>query len=658
MATVAETTLLLIQAGPTPELSRTWGGTATEQERLLRRYSIDPETLEVGARYAIAPLPIATLAALTAPWVTVDLWDENVDGSIDAATSLPRQHYDVVGVSVMFAHFEPRLRQLAALFRSRGSFVVAGGPAVSRSAARLRRELDAVFGGEAELTWPEFWRDWADGRPRSEYIQVDRPDLMTSPVPRWSLLGERLRRYSRGAVQSTRGCPFDCDFCDVTYFYGRAQRHKPVESVLDEVRALDRLGSRRIVLVDDELVGDPPYARSLLRGLVELNRQLRHPCEFATQLTINLARDAELLELVADANFHQVLIGVESFRDDTLRERRKHQNVGRDLVGDLRRILSYGIGITASFIAGNDQDGPESFEELDQGIRAACVPVVGVSSLRAYPGTRLWAQLRSDDRIVQLRTPPRARNLVVQIQPRRMTRIQLLEGLRWLHQRVYDWDLVGERLRGWADLVTRPPRVAALPLPLDRAVAAFRGLSDELGLSPAALAAIEGTLEHTHEVAPFLLDRVVNCLFSNDYERRYRGAYSDDDFREAIALEEKGDLVTDRTQVAISRERASVYERMFPAVIQRLWPAVAPDEVARAAGEVVAAFHRRTAEIEDVAAQLPLLLELCDDVAARRGRTRDPGGESSAAAPLAAFKRNRLFEPVLRHAEYLLHDPA
>ncbi len=267
------------------------------------------------------PVSIATIAALTPDEFAVDLWDENSSGLIDEATTLPSEHYDIVGISALFEHVGHRIPTLASLFRARGTYVCAGGPGISNQFRLVSAAVDSVFLNEAEYTWPKFLRDWSERRPEKEYIQIAKPLLADSPPPRWDSIADKIPTYRSGGVQTTRGCPFDCEFCDVIYLYGRAQRHKPVENVLTEVGNLQRFGIGRVFFTDDEFIGDPAYARALLRQLIPFNNSFANPLAYNTQLTLNLSRHEDVLALAADANFSNVLIGIESFSQESLQRR-------------------------------------------------------------------------------------------------------------------------------------------------------------------------------------------------------------------------------------------------------------------------------------------------------------------------------------------------
>jgi len=652
MSEVTKNSILFIQAGFDQRVQQAWGADATD---VYGRLEVDPETGEVTSHYSCTPLPAATLHALTPDRFEVDTWDENLDGPIGPDAELPRERYDIVAISVMFSFVLGRVEPLAALFRSRGSFVAAGGPGISATPHKAKGLVDAVFINEAELTWPRFLDDWERGAAKSEYVQVEKPDLGATPPPRWDSVAHRLTEYHFGTVQTTRGCPFDCEFCDVIYLFGRAQRHKPIPVVLEEVRTLQRLGSKHVFFTDDEFIGNPKYAKSLLRELIPLNNSLPRPLDYYTQLTMNLSKDPELLELVADANFYSVLVGLESFSNESLRETHKLQNIREDLVADLHTILSYGVPIVATLIVGFDHDGPETFDLLVDGVRRACLPVASVTALRAFTGTKLWTRMRQEDRLARLQADSLPRGLVLEIMPARMSRAELLEGWHDTMRKLFDWSFIAERLRGWASLVVREPRVPEPQLGKDSAIRNLRGLRERMGLHDADLRSLEEALEHTYAVAPFMVNRVFSAILTNDYQRRSRATFTEEQFREVLAAERQGKIVYDSTPLPVPAPFASAYRELFPEVYTRLYRNL-PDRalLPEAASEVFVDFLVRWGEGFTGASERhhQFLRELCDRTSAKlSGQAPEAfvAVEEGEAVPMAEVRRTRLADSVLKN---------
>lgn len=428
-------------------------------ERLRADTSDDPLGMT-----GFPPLELATVAALTPDDVDVHIWDERVRGRITASTRFSTD-YDLVGVTAYLGDRE-RAKELGDLFRGRRIFVVVGGVGVSSAPELFRGHFDVLFIGEAEYTWPQFIADVKSGCPRTQYRQVTKVDLADSPAPKWDSIAGAMRRYAMGSVQTTRGCPFDCEFCDVIYLFGRRPRRKPIQRVVEEVRALGQLGFRRIFFSDDNLYGDPRHARGLLRELAALNRTLPHPLAFGTQLSLNIAEDEEFLSLAAEANLDLMFIGIESVNQESLKQANKLQNCRLDLVEAVKKIQSYGPTVLGSMIVGFDQDDASIFQRQFEFLQNACLPAVNIRVLSALPGTRLWVRLHKEGRVLEdfrLKdaTGYLTRWAVTNALPKNMSLTELLVGYRDLVKKVFAWENYETRLKGMLSLVrpgAEPPR--------------------------------------------------------------------------------------------------------------------------------------------------------------------------------------------------------
>ncbi|MBI4702265.1 MAG: B12-binding domain-containing radical SAM protein [Deltaproteobacteria bacterium] len=406
-----------------------------------------------------APHAPAIVAALTPPEHEVAIHDEPMRGPVDPV--LRAQRFDVVGISLT-THQIRRCFAIADLFRRErmsGKLVV-GGIGAGGIPGRLGRLFDAVFIGEAEQTWPRFLADLQAGLPRRVYYHLSKPDLTQAPAPRWELIAADLPRYGASSVQTTRGCPFDCSFCDVIYTYGRRARTKTVTQVLGEVRALEKLGARMIYLADDNFTGSRKYAKALLRDLAELNRSFAAPLSFMTQMDLGVARDDELLELIADAGLVEAQIGIESPEPGALRHMNKLQNLRLDPAEAVRKIQSYGILVLGHLIVGSDADDTGAFRRLSELADTACLAHHIVHPLMAPPGTRLWHELGRQERLVEpseelLDLLDVATNIV----PARMSRLELLEGLADYWESAYQPQRYLARALGFIRGVRRVPRV-------------------------------------------------------------------------------------------------------------------------------------------------------------------------------------------------------
>jgi len=385
------------------------------------------EILPALGRSCIFPnLSMPTLAGLTGPEHEVVLCDENVE-EIDFEIEA-----DLVGITGYMIHRE-RIHELAREFRERGRPVVVGGPYASLCAEALEGCCDATFVGEAEETWPRFLRDFENGCAQAIYEAPKLPDISTAPMPRFDLLD--VGKYHALTLQFARGCPFTCEFCDIIVMYGRRPRAKRVEQVMEEVRKCHRLGASQIFIVDDNFIGDKKRAKALLRELAKWGAQNGYPLDFNTEVSLDVANDGELLELLRAAHFTTVFVGIETPRLESLKETRKHQNTRGDLVENVRRIQSYGIQVQAGMIVGFDNDDETIFHEQLRFIQEARIPVSMTGLLQALPKTPLYERVQREGRLVE---ESRGDQFVLSnIVPMGMSPLELYRGYRWLVEQLY-----------------------------------------------------------------------------------------------------------------------------------------------------------------------------------------------------------------------------
>jgi radical SAM superfamily enzyme YgiQ (UPF0313 family) len=388
----------------------------------------------LGKRCIFPNLSMPTIAGLTPPPHEVVLCDENVEDiefDVDA---------DIVGVTGYIVHRE-RMFEIIDEFRRRGRFVVVGGPFASLCPEQLRGRCDALFVEEAEETWRQFLADFEAGAPKSEYRPDEKPDMTLSPTPRFDLL--RVDRYHALTIQFARGCPFNCEFCDIIVVYGRRPRAKSVEQVMREVRECHRLGARQVFIVDDNFIGNKKLAKELLRELARFGSENDYPLDFQTEASLNVAQDEELLALLRAANFTTIFIGIESPRKASLAESKKTQNMRGDLVENVRRVQSYGIQVQAGMIVGFDHDDASIFEEQLRFIQEARIPVSMTGMLQAMPKTPLYDRIEREGRLLTESTGDQF--VLSNIVPSQMSRRALYEGYRWLAEQLYDFRNYRER---------------------------------------------------------------------------------------------------------------------------------------------------------------------------------------------------------------------
>lgn len=609
----------------------------------------------------VTPVGLATVAAMIPETYKVDIWDEVVHGRIGVKTVLARS-YDLVGITGYNVHYF-RCVEIADIFRKKGALVVVGGPGVSGMPERYLEHFDVRFIGEAERTWPKFLRDWENGSYKSEYRQIEKIDLVESPLPAWDKMALDMTKYAMGGVQTTRGCPFDCEFCDVIYLYGRKVRHKPIENVIEEVRTLERLGVKNVIFCDDEFIGDPRYTKALLRNLREVNNSFKRPLTYMTQVSMNLSRDEEILELFADSNFGLVFIGVETPNRDSLKEAGKYQNLRKNLAEDVRKILSYGIAIRAGMIVGFDHDTPGVFDLQDDFVHSTCLPSVTLSMLKAIPGTRLWRRLRREGRVLDITRikgdsksgnafKPRSYTNII---PKAMTRKQLMEGYRKLAERLYSWESFSDRIRGFVSNVKRRPNVLE-PMLSDEEMESLR----QIGLSgPDAGRAVDEIVTHIQQAAPYMMRKVRMLTLQHarhkktfdrllpyidrlvEYESSGKVQFDKDDRPVPIPETFRKEFLRDR-----------LFEDMHRYVFENLED---KDRVPEALTEIFVDFLTRLGDVfKDFEPQhRTFLQDLSDRTCQKLNRemSGSPGPGKSRIMKLPDVKRSRLAEDILRAIE-------
>ncbi len=382
----------------------------------------------LGKRCVFPNLSLPTVAGLTPPGHDIVLVDENVE-AIDFDIEA-----DIVGVTGYVIH-KKRMFEIIAEFRRRGKFVVVGGPFATLCPEELRGKVDVIVVGEAEYLWARFLADYQAGTWKAEYSEPEKPSMLDSPLPRFDLL--KTDRYRTMTIQFARGCPFNCEFCDIIVMYGRRPRTKSVAQVMAEVNAIHALGVRNIFVVDDNFIGNKKEAKSLLRAIVDWQKAHHYPIEFMTEVSLNVAQDDELLALMNRAHFTTIFIGIESPRRTSLAETGKTQNMREDLVTSVHRIQAAGIQVMAGMIVGFDNDDPSIFEEQFRFIQEARIPISMTGMLNAIPKTPLYERLERAGRLVAESVGDQF--VFTNIIPTGMSRLQLYEGYRQLLDRLYDY---------------------------------------------------------------------------------------------------------------------------------------------------------------------------------------------------------------------------
>ncbi len=277
--------------------------------------------------------------------------------------------------------------------------IAAGGPLFT-SSPELYENVDYLILNEAEITLPMFLEDLKNGTPKHKYITENWADITTTPLPDWNLIS--MKNYTSMNLQYSRGCPFDCEFCDITVLYGRKPRTKTKDQVIAELDALYFTGWRGpVFFVDDNFIGNKVKLKNeILPAITHWMDKRKNPFYLNTEASINLADDEALMLQMAKAGFEAVFIGIESPNEKSLIECHKPQNTNRDLIESVRKIQQFGMEVQGGFIVGFDNDHPKIFEELTNFIQQSGIVTAMVGLLNAPKGTKLEKRLLEEGRML------------------------------------------------------------------------------------------------------------------------------------------------------------------------------------------------------------------------------------------------------------------
>jgi radical SAM superfamily enzyme YgiQ (UPF0313 family) len=344
-------------------------------------------------RSAFPPLGLLTVAGLLPA-----TWERRlVDLEIGDLEDADIEWADIVFVTAMLIQSKS-LHLVISRCKRAGKKVVVGGPYVTT----LKEELagaDHIFLGEVETTLPQFVKDLECGDEKRVYQSPERPALSATPTPDFALAD--LKSYSAMSIQYSRGCPFQCEFCDIIEIYGRVPRTKSDIQLINELDALYEAGWRGpVFIVDDNFIGNKRNVKRMLPALAEWSRSHNYPFAFMTEASVNLSEDEALLESMRSAGFRRVFLGIETPVEDSLREAQKGQNLRRNLLESIHIIQDHGLEIMAGFIVGFDHDPEDIFDRQINFIRASAIPLAMVNLLSALPDTQLWRRLEREGRLI------------------------------------------------------------------------------------------------------------------------------------------------------------------------------------------------------------------------------------------------------------------
>ena len=387
----------------------------------------------LGGEALLPVINLPLLAALTPPGHEITIIDENVQ-LIDFDLCARADIVGLTGMNVQRVRMHAILDEL----KARGVFTVIGGPWVTVYPSDFGDQPDAIFIGEAEETWPRFLIEWAEGRHARRYEQAEKTDMATVPAPRLDLMP--MGKYVYGSVQLSRGCPFTCEFCDIIVVFGRRPRIKTTAQIIAELEACLAAGKDNLFIVDDNLIGNKKAVKALLREIIVWQEARGFPLKFATEASIDLAEDEELLQLMVDANIDEVFIGIESPNEDALRETKKIQNLSDKhgtLLDKVRRIQDVGIEVWCGMIVGFDTDDHTVFDLQRRFLAAARIPLAMVNVLTAIPRTPLYERLGREGRLDDSGELSNFGTISTNVIPTRISRQDLCDGYLELMRDLY-----------------------------------------------------------------------------------------------------------------------------------------------------------------------------------------------------------------------------
>lgn len=438
----------------------------------------------LGARYPSTPLGLLTVAALLPQAWDFRLLDLNVEDMDDALFDWA----DLV-MSTGMTPQQTGILELIDRAHRHGKRIAVGGPGAS-SLPEVFAEADYLVLDEGEATIPAFLEDFERGAPRGVYRSSEKPDMTSSPTPRFDLVDCSL--YEHATVQFSRGCPCNCEFCEIIEMHGRKPRTKTPEQILTELDAVLRAGHRgHVEIVDDNFIGNRVAARQLLARLVEWSKERRHPFYFGmTGATLSLANDTEVLALLREADFRFVACGIETPNRELLVEIQKRINTLRPIAESVHRLNENGLIVTANFIVGFDNEGPGVEEGIIECVEATGVAMVLVSLLTALPTTQLGRRLAAEGRFEPELDMPHGEPIIDQTThglnfKTSKPQAEILKSYTVVLKRIYRPESYFQRVLDTALRLRRRPRYKPAPRELLRLLRAFFLVLQRLGFARA-----------------------------------------------------------------------------------------------------------------------------------------------------------------------------
>jgi radical SAM superfamily enzyme YgiQ (UPF0313 family) len=384
----------------------------------------------IRKKAAFPPLGLLTVAAMLPPE-----WHKKViDINVQVLTDVDIRWADYVFISAMVIQ-RSSVKEVINRVKKMAKKIVAGGPLFTADPEQFDT-VDYLVLNEAELTLPGFLSDLAAGKAQHLYTTAEHPAVTQTPVPLWSLIN--MNNYSSMSLQYSRGCPFNCEFCDITFLDGRIPRTKSQMQVTAELEAIYYQGWRgSLFIVDDNFIGNKAKLKAeTLPTLIQWQKRKRHPFSLFTEASINLVDDEELMQLMTQAGFNRVFVGIETPNEESLNECNKNQNTSRDLLEAVRKLHNHGLEVMAGFIVGFDSDPASIFKTQINFIQKSGIVTAMVGLLNAPRGTRLYQRLKGENRLLNEDMSGDNMDFSLNFVPK-MNQRHLIEGYRNVLSTIY-----------------------------------------------------------------------------------------------------------------------------------------------------------------------------------------------------------------------------
>jgi radical SAM superfamily enzyme YgiQ (UPF0313 family) len=388
-------------------------------------------------------LATTTIASMAKPFFDVEICDESF-GEANFDTDA-----DVIAISGKVSQWQ-RIKELSDAFHKKNKLVVIGGPHASLVPTVVRPYADVLVQGEIEDLYQDIFSEIANKNYKDNYIGT-KPDLSNTVSPDLSIYPNHLTWL--GALQTSRGCPFECEFCDVTAYLGRDQRHKPIETILNELQALADAGYSDVFLSDDNFTANRSKAKEKLNAISQWNcKRVNARIGFSTQMSLDCSTDNELLSLMATASIDTAFVGIESPNVESLIEAKKRHNLV-DIPNSINRLIQNGTQVIGGLIVGFDHDTTAIFSRVLDFAQSMPIPVYTAGCLVAPYATALYERLKRENRIIgdvdqQCVATPWDTNII----PKKMSRDELLSGVKWLCSNLYHPKLFTERVMNFLNM--------------------------------------------------------------------------------------------------------------------------------------------------------------------------------------------------------------